>query len=89
MGVYAKVVGKGRTKFYDSLRSQKILMQNSTLPYQSYVQLGYFKCKMTSKNQKSFSVTFLTGKGIDWITKKLKLEITEDQQKELISQTLS
>lgn len=86
LGMYAKVFGIGRIKFYAKLRQLKILMQDSTSPYQNWIDSGYFKCKLVSKGaDRNYPVTFLTGKGMDWLTKKLQYTLSENQTKQLVS----
>lgn len=86
LGMYGKIMGIGRVKFYDKLRQLKILMVDSTAPYQNWIDSGYFKCKLISKGiGRNYPVTFLTGKGMDWLTKKLQYTLSEEQTKELVS----
>lgn len=39
----AKSLGTGRTKLYQILREENIIMKNSTMPYQRYLDSGHFK----------------------------------------------
>lgn len=72
MNQVAKVVGIGRNKLFKLLRERKKLMSNN-LPYQRYVECGYFTVRevvITKDNTKH--QTLVTAKGLDWINKKLK-----------------
>lgn len=64
--------GKGRNKLYAFLRDIKIL-QNNNLPYQQYIDRGYFEVKQRPKKMGSKMVdlnqTFVTPKGIDYVRK--------------------
>ena len=69
----------GRTKLYSYLRSQKYLMKNN-LPYQRYINGGYFVVK---KVKKSKLMTFVTDKGINMVWKKLHKTNLKDRQMEI------
>lgn len=75
MGEVAKLLNKGlgRNKLFELLRSKKILMNNN-LPYQKYVDLGYFEVVEISKPKANgdlmvFTKTLVTQKGLDFINK--------------------
>lgn len=71
----AKSLGTGRTKLYDFLREKQIVMKNSTLPYQRYLDAGLFK--VTERPRASGDTiindpaTRVTAKGFDYIAKLL------------------
>ena len=70
---FGKVVGIGEKKLFEWLRDNKLLM-DSNIPYQKYVEAGYFKViewVLEAKNQVKFK-TLITGKGQEYITGKLK-----------------
>jgi anti-repressor protein len=70
---FGKVVGMGEKKLFEWLRNNKLLM-DSNIPYQKYVEAGYFKViewVLEAKNQVKFK-TLITGKGQEYITGKLK-----------------
>jgi prophage antirepressor-like protein len=70
---FGKVVGIGEKKLFEWLRNNKLLM-DSNIPYQKYVEAGYFKViewVLEAKNQVKFK-TLITGKGQEYITGKLK-----------------
>lgn len=69
-------VGIGRNKLFEFLRNQKVLMQNN-IPYQSYVDLGWFRVIESKYNKPNGDVhinlkTVVLQKGIDGIRKLLK-----------------
>lgn len=69
-------VGIGRNKLFEFLRSQKVLMQNN-IPYQSYVDLGWFRVIESKYNKPNGDVhinlkTVVLQKGLDGIRKLLK-----------------
>ena len=66
----AKSFGTGRNKFYALLREEDILMSGN-LPYQRYIDQGYFEVKQVTKNGKVYSTTLVTGKGELWLHRKL------------------
>lgn len=72
----AKSLGTGRTKLYQILREERIIMKESTLPYQRFIDAGYFK--VTERPRASGDVivndpaTRVTAKGFDYIARLLK-----------------
>lgn len=66
-------IGMGRTKLFEFLRNNKVLMQNN-LPYQYYVDLGWFRVvesKYTKPNGDTHInlKTVVFQKGVDGIRK--------------------
>lgn len=79
MGHVAKVLGikgMGRNKIFSLLRNEKVLDRNN-IPYQQYVDLGYFrvleqKYTVSSGETKINIKTMVFQKGIDFIRKKIE-----------------
>ena len=75
MAQVAKVLGTGRNRLFKFLREQKILMSNN-MPYQQYIDRGYFEVKETPKElggrQINFTQTYVTAKGVDFIFRLLQ-----------------
>jgi len=70
---FGKVIGMGEKKFFEWLRNNKLLME-SNIPYQKYVEAGYFKViewVLEAKNQVKFK-TLITGKGQLYIAERIK-----------------
>lgn len=67
----------GRNRLFDWLRRKEILMKNN-IPYQKYIEDGYFQIKEsvyeTSYGCKTQQTTYVTGKGQIYITEKVKKE---------------
>lgn len=67
----------GRNKLIKWLKDKKILKENR-VPYQSFIDRGYFQVVEVEKNTiygtKVFPKTVITGKGQIWITEKLRTE---------------
>lgn len=70
---FSKLTGIGRNKLMLKLREEHITTKNN-LPYQKYVELGYFEVKETLNGAFNYSQTFITPKGVQWLQKILKLE---------------
>ena len=75
MSEVAKLLNKGfgRNKLFETLRNKKVLMRNN-LPYQKYVDLGYFEVVEISKPKANgdlmvFTKTLVTQKGLDYINR--------------------
>ena len=70
----------GRNRLFRWLRENEILMSDN-LPYQKYIDRGYFAVKEsvfeTGSMTKTYQQTFVTGKGQQFIISKLKKEFIE------------
>ena len=82
MGKMAKLlkdenINIGRNRLFEWLRNKDILMRNN-IPYQRYIDGGYFQVKEstfeTPYGTKTQQTTFVTGKGQIYITEKLRKE---------------
>lgn len=82
MGKMAKLlkdehINIGRNRLFEWLRRKEILMKNN-MPYQRYIEGGYFQVKEsvyeTPYGSKTQQTTFVTGKGQIYITEKLRKE---------------
>jgi anti-repressor protein len=75
LSVAAKELGVGRNKLFSILRDKKILMATN-VPYQSFIDRGYFKVKLNTITRGdrvcSIPVTHVTGKGLVYISSLLK-----------------
>jgi anti-repressor protein len=79
IGDFAKSIGMGQNRYFDQLRSDGIIQQMpSTVPYQKWINSGYFKVtqiqQQTSKGIKTFPVALITPKGQLWLAKRHKRE---------------
>lgn len=83
MGKMAKLlkdehINIGRNRLFDWLRNNGILMSNN-VPYQRYIDGGYFEVKEsvyeTPYGTKTQTTTKVTGKGQIYITEKLRKEL--------------
>lgn len=72
----AKALGKGRNKLMEYLRNVMILRKNNT-PYQEFINAGYFVVKvkpfMRGDENRDYMQTFVTGKGLTWLSKRLSV----------------
>ncbi|WP_136484686.1 phage antirepressor KilAC domain-containing protein [Vibrio sp. H11] len=75
---FAKAVGLGSVTIFRILREQKIFISRGTsynLPYQEYVERGYFTVKQgtyeTNSQTRISHTAMITGKGEMWLRKKL------------------
>lgn len=73
----AKILGRGRNKFIAALKLSKVL-QDSRIPYQKYIDKGYFRVVETSPYEDSKGntnptfATRVTGKGQVWLQKNIE-----------------
>ena len=70
----------GRNRLFRWLRENEILMSDN-LPYQKYIDRGYFAVKEsvfeTGSMTKTYQQTFITGKGQQFIIGKLRKEFSQ------------
>lgn len=78
IGEYAKLISTegniiGRNRLFCKLRDMKIIMKGSTLPYQTYVDAGYFEVsqEINQDNGKVIPFALVTGKGQLWLKGKI------------------
>ena len=78
IGNYARVVGLGQNVLFRALRDHRILMSGGNrhnLPFQDYIERGYFTVKEGTRTHNDETVpTFtpmVTGKGQQWLTRRL------------------
>jgi prophage antirepressor-like protein len=75
MNEVAKAFGWGRNRLFAFLRKKGILMKNN-LPYQDYLESGYFEVREVITQRGEFTVnvtqTLVTPKGIDFIGRLLR-----------------
>lgn len=76
VGTVAKALGMGRNTMFKFLRERKVLMPNSTLPYQRYIDSGYFVVREHPQRMgdrvENVSLTRITAKGMEYIAKMMK-----------------
>lgn len=78
----AKALGTGPNKLFARLREEGILMDGHrdkrNLPYQQYIDAGYFRVKETPvvMGEKTVNVgqTLVTPKGVEWIANRLGMK---------------
>ncbi|MFS0591743.1 phage antirepressor KilAC domain-containing protein [Cytobacillus horneckiae] len=78
VGQVAKALKIGRNKLFAFLREEKVFMTDNT-PYQKYIDRGYFEVKEKPIEMGSQVInkpqTFVTAKGVDFISKILDKKI--------------
>jgi anti-repressor protein len=77
MGTVAKAVGIGRNNLFKFLREKGIMMRNSSLPYQTYIDRGYFIVReVPTKRGDDMIVNEatarVTAKGLEYIAKLVR-----------------
>ncbi len=77
MGEMAKIIGTGRTRFFNKLRDMKVLMLRSTIPYQSYIEQGYFE---VTENSSGFPCARVTTSGQAWLVKAINRFDTKQEK---------
>ncbi len=77
MGEMAKIIGTGRTRFFNKLRDMKVLMLRSTIPYQSYIEQGYFE---VTENSDGYPCARVTTSGQAWLVKAINRFDTKQEK---------
>ncbi len=54
---------------YETLRLRGVL-SNDNIPYQRFILDGLFRVNLTEKNGRTYSTTYVTNKGLNWLQKK-------------------
>jgi phage antirepressor YoqD-like protein len=73
--ILAPVTGRmGRTRFLNQLRGMRVIIQNSTLPYQHLIDRGYFAVRTDVVNGKARPATVVTAKGLRWLQAEFREE---------------
>jgi len=81
IGEFSKVYnhqGLGQNKLFALLRDEKVLQSKGfqrNLPYQTYIDRGYFRVIETVNCNGVFSKTLITTKGFDWLVKLLDKKV--------------
>lgn len=70
VGEFAKSLGLGQNRYFAELRECKIIMATSTLPYQRYLDEGYFLVTQSVNNNQTFPVALVTPKGQVYLVKR-------------------
>lgn len=76
----AHLMGVGRNELFKYLREAKIL-NASNLPYQRYINSGYFEVKHSEKNGHFFNTTLATQKGMGWLVMNKDKIVTKGETK--------
>jgi anti-repressor protein len=72
MNAYAKSIGTGRTRLFHALREARVIMKNSTLPYQDLIEAGYFEVSQEiDEAGRTVPFALITGKGQLWVKQRL------------------
>lgn len=72
MNQVAKAFKTGRNRLFSYLREQKVMLTDKPLPYQKYIDKGYFLVIEVEKNNLAHAKTLVTPLGIDFIAKLLR-----------------
>lgn len=69
---YAKMINTGRTRLFRKMRDAGVIMQNTTIPYQRWVDAGYFEVSQeVTPDGKLTPFALVTGKGQLWAYQRL------------------
>jgi len=94
MAAVAKLLGTGRNRLFAFLRDDKILIKDAdSLPYQQYIDAGYFKVIEQKFNKPDGKVhinkkVLVYQKGIDFIRKRLKKFENKDKFLEEVDEVI-
>lgn len=78
---YAKAIGTGRTRLFRVMRELEIIMRHTTLPYQRWIDAGYFEVSQeVTEDGRLHPYTLITGKGQLWLKPKINHHLFKEQQ---------
>lgn len=81
VGDYAKMIGFGRNRLFRLLREMNVIMKNSTLPYQAWINAGYFEVSQEIDGAgKLIPFALITGKGQLWLKQKIDKHQRQGEQ---------
>lgn len=74
MNQVAKALDIGRNRLFSILREKQILMYGNNLPFQRYINAGYFTVREVSikDGEEIITQTLVTAKGVDFLRRALK-----------------
>lgn len=78
---FAKAIGTGRTRLFRLMRELEVIMKNTTLPYQRWIDAGYFEVSQeVTPDGKLRPFALITGKGQIWLKQKIDQHLGREQQ---------
>lgn len=85
IGDFAKSIGIGQNRFFDQLREMGIIQQTSTLPYQQFLNAGYFVVtQIIAANGRTYPVALITPKGQKYLVKRHQKFISRETVRDAI-----
>ncbi|WP_025683627.1 BRO family protein [Paenibacillus maysiensis] len=76
MNEVAKILGTGRNRLFNILREESVIIKDRTVPYQRYIDAGYFvvreRPRASGDTVVNDPVSRVTAKGFDFIARLLK-----------------
>lgn len=70
IGDFAKAIGMGQNRYFKELRECEIIMATSTLPYQRFLNSGYFVVTQVVQGDRIFPVSLITPKGQAYLARR-------------------
>lgn len=78
---FAKIIGTGRTRLFRAMRDAGVIMKNSTLPYQSWMDAGFFEVSQEiTEDGKLVPFALVTGKGQIWLKQRLYQSLSNQRK---------
>jgi phage antirepressor YoqD-like protein len=79
---FAKAINTGRTRLFRLMRELGVVMKNTTIPYQRWIDAGYFEVSQeVTPDGKLRPFALVTGKGQIWL--KQKIDAYGDRQQRM------
>jgi phage antirepressor YoqD-like protein len=81
LGDFAKMIGTGRNRLFQTMRDCGVIMQNSNIPFQKWINAGYFEVSQEiAGNGKLIPFALVTGKGQLWLKDRIRKYTTDHKQ---------
>lgn len=85
IGDFAKSIGIGQNKYFDELRDDRVIQLTSPLPYQKYIDAGYFVVtQVVGANNRTYPVALITPKGQVYLAKRHSKYISREAMRDAI-----
>ncbi|MGL4617896.1 MAG: phage antirepressor KilAC domain-containing protein [Chroococcidiopsis sp.] len=85
IGDFAKSIGMGQNRYFDELRNDGIIQQTSTLPYQQFINAGYFVVtQIIAGNGRTYPAALITPKGQPYLAKRHSKYISREAMRDAI-----
>ena len=77
---FAKAINTGRTRLFRKMRECGVILKGCNLPYQKWIEAGYFEVSQEIINDRIIPFALVTGKGQLWLHQRLQKRSSLEKQ---------